>query len=172
MKSEAITQAIHTKLQAYARDNKGRASVARDPFDVMEVLWAGPEGFLIVLHEAGDDPEDMGLSESDADSIPNPIRDRMEVTVGYGLGLDVNRDWRLIAGKGNRPGLLGHVRAVRAQMLALVFPDDEEQFRRLRYDGREAVTTPEGVPLAAYRMKFSLVETLEVAEDIVVEEAE
>lgn len=170
MDDEKILQGIKAELDAFAKPLGGRVSVARDPFDVLELLTVGPAGFLLILHDAGDDRVDLGLDETmgldDEDNVQEPVRMDIEVSVGYGLGLDAARDWRLIAGKGNRPGLPGRCRALRAMLLGLKFKDDEESLRRLRYEGRKAVVTPDGVPLAAYRMRFSLQVSVLAGDDV------
>ena len=72
--------------------------------------------------------------------------------------------------KGDRRNLLGRVDALRAYALSLVFPGtDGETLKRLRYGGCDPMSTPDGLPLAAYKLRFGLVTTVEKGEDTLIE---
>lgn len=160
MRIDEIAKKLCDALTTWGTAKKLRVSVARDPFDVLHVLTVGPEDALLIVQWDGDDPEDPDLSEDDA--MTGPTRQNINVIVGQGLGLDVKRDWRLIAGRGTRPSVLQRVDETRSFVLSLVFPADESSLRRLRYRGCEPMTAPDGIPLAAYRLKFSLVAMVNV----------
>lgn len=166
MRIDQIVKTLHDELEDWARSRQMRVSMARDPFDVLEVLAIGPRDAVIIVADAGDEPVDPDLGDVDReDGVVGPVNQLLEVTVGQGLGLDVVKDWRLIAGRGNRKSVLRHVNEVRAFVLSLVYPDNDETTRRLSYRGREPVVTPEGVPLAAYKLRFGLIASVDVDAD-------
>jgi len=160
MRIDEIVKKVADALTTWGATRSVRVSAARDPFDVLEVLTVGPEAALLIVQWDGDEPEDPELSEDDA--MTGPARHNINLVVGQGLGLDVKRDWRLIAGRGTRKSVLQRVDETRAFALSLLFPADETSLRRLRYRGCEPMVTPEGIPLAAYRLKFSLVAMVNV----------
>ena len=167
MKINTLVQYVHSGFEAWAAANKARLFVARDPFDVLEQLFAGPRGLLLCVAYAGGRVEDTALGEDDADGtrIYPTARERIEITVGHGLNLDAARDWRLMLGTTARTGLLEHVNAIRALALSFVFPDQGDSIQRLSYEGIEPLTTPEGFPLAAFRLSFNLLAAVDVDED-------
>jgi hypothetical protein len=168
MTPEAIITKVRDALNTWGGDKGARVSLARDPFDVLELLTVGPMEALICLSWGGDELFDLGLGETDAgtddDNVSPAATQILEVTVGQGLGLNVVKDWRLIAGKGNRPGVLARVNAVRAHILSLLLPNDETTLRRFSYRGCDPWSTPDGVPLAAFKLKFGLVAAVEQGE--------
>lgn len=160
MRIDEIVKKLHDALATWGTAEKLRVSVARDPFDVLEVLTVGPEDALIIVQWDGDDPEDPEFGEDEATA--GPARQNLNVIVGAGLGLSAQKDWRLIAGRGSRKSVLRRVDEARAFVLSLRFPDDETSLRRLQYRGTEPMSTPDGIPLAAYRMRFSLLAAITV----------
>jgi len=170
MSPDLIIEKARAALASWAPAKGARISLARDPFDVLELLTVGPREALIVLAWGGDEPYDLGLGETDAgsdDDNVSPVATQIiEVTVGQGLGLDAIKDWGLIAGKGSRPSVLKRVANVRGFMLSLLFPDDETTMRRFSYRGCDPWSTPDGIPLAAFKLRFGLVAVVDQGETV------
>jgi hypothetical protein len=168
MGPDRIVELLTKAIDAWTKgDLRRRAKVlpARDPFDVLEMLLVSPEKALITVLWNGDQPEEIG-QDADTGDV-GPARNAIEVTVGCGLGLDAAKDWRLVLGKGGRESVIGRVADVRALVLALHFPaDDETTLQRFSYRGCEPVVTPDGVPLAAYKLRFEIVATVDVSDDV------
>jgi hypothetical protein len=169
MTPAAILAPVYAALNTWAKSLGGRATVARDPLDVLIILTQGPAGFLVVLHWAGDQSVDVGADRDDPDDVgvdeillTPPARSRVEIVVGQNLGLDVRRDYALIAAAENRVPLLERISVVRGRVLAMRFKDDDESLRRFTYSGCDPVTLPDGFPLAAYRLAFEFVSSVDV----------
>lgn len=170
MTPDRIASLVKAGLTPYAVPKKGSVVVARDPFDVLELLLAGPRGMALVVHYAGG--EAAGGDFGEAESVNEETDELIEVVVGTAMGPEATNELRLLKDSGSRPGLLQRVAEVRAKVLAFVFPDEETTLRRFKYRGCESVTTPEGYALAAYRLRFALrcVIEIEADEEIVLEE--
>jgi hypothetical protein len=122
--------------------------VAKDPWHVLEILTDSPLGLRLVLHWAGED----ALGDEDAAPLATQ---KIEVIVGYSLGLKATPEGTLIDGTSARPSLLKFVSDVRQRVLELEFEPGASS-GLVRYGGCEPFETPEGVPLAAYRLRFGL----------------
>lgn len=143
-------------LASFAAAHKAAPSIARDPYDVLELLTIGPAGMRLVLHWAGDD----ALGEQTEAPLATQA---LEVVLGYNLGLSAQQDSALIQPGAGRPALLQLVSDLRQAVLALEFPT-EVTMSYLAYAGCKPVVTPEGIPLAAYRMAFTLDASIPVAD--------
>ena len=146
-------KAVVVGLQGFAASNGVKVKLARDPFDVLEALTVGPEGALAVVAWGGD-----RVAEGD---FGGPAEHTIEIVLGTGLGLEMNRDWRLIAGKGNRRSTLDLIDELKKAALTLTFPG-ETTSGGLTYQGAEPYSSPEGIPLAAYKLRFALVAGVDV----------
>jgi hypothetical protein len=135
-------------LKVWARDNKATLSIARDPYHVLELLAETPAGLRLILHWNGDAP--VGDQEEAIGSNNN-----IEVVLSYNMGLMAQPDAALVTAQPNRPALLKLVSDVRERVLSLGVTDAETGAGlSARYAGCETVATPEGIPLAAYKLKF------------------
>jgi hypothetical protein len=134
-------------LRAYATAAKGKAVLAKDPFHVLELLCQAPRGFLLVL---GDDGDEAQVGEDDL-----VVDLQFSVAVAFNLGLKAEPGEALVEDRGDRPSLVALCDAVRERVMGLLLPP-EETSRQAAYRGREPITTPDGVPLAAYRLRFRL----------------
>jgi hypothetical protein len=135
-------------LKVWASANKAAMSIAKDPWNVLELLCATPVGLKLILHWAGDD--NLGDQEEAFGS-----NNKIEMTLGYNMGLTAHPDQALLTAQPNRPALLTLINTVRERVLSLCVTDAETDVElSARYAGCETVTTPEGVPLAAYKLKF------------------
>jgi len=129
---------------------------------VLELLLWAPRGMLAVIHWSGD----TGSDDAQQDHI---ARQALDVTVGYALGLPADAGLDLFTNRVDRPSLLKIVNDVRAQALALAFPDDDATMRFLEYGDCKGVSMPNGTPLAAYRFTVYLEAGVDVADQTTVE---
>lgn len=150
IRPDQILRYAKAAVNAVVTSNKGKVYIAKDPWNVLELLAESPSGFRCILHWAGDkllgEQEDLPLMTS-----------RLEVILSCNLGLTAAAETALVEESAitARPSLLNLVNKVRERMLQKLWPADytEEQ---IRYVGTDPVGTPEGVPLAAYRLVFEL----------------
>ena len=166
MRLDQIVLHVIDGLKPYAVTAKAALRTARDPFDVLEMLMNSPDGLMIIVHYAG--CETTGESDGEPqEATYQETNELIEIVVGSAMGPGSLRDKALVQGSGNRPGLIQRIGEVRALALSFVLPDDETTLRRLKLRGCDAVTTPEGLSLAAYRLRFSIHAVVEVGEDTV-----
>ena len=139
----------YNDLQDFAAQNNGYVSIARDPWHVLELLVESPAGFRIVLHWAGD-------SELGGDPRLPLVTNNIEIIVSYNLGLTAVPDISLISAQASgRPALLDLVDQVRERVLSQEWPADIT-YGIAQYQSCEPVTLPDGMPLAAYRLRFGI----------------
>lgn len=156
MRIDEIVEALRQDMDPWIKKNRGVLTVAKDPYHALEILMAGPQGLHFVLAWGGDDPEGAQAQEPLGNNI-------IELSVGYALGLEADRDAALMKNRADRPSLLKLVSDTRSRLLAYVFgADDAPQF--LAYGGTTAVVLPEGIPLAAYKIRATVLEKVEVDE--------
>lgn len=150
LRPDQILRYAKTAVNSVVARNKGKTLIAKDPWNVLELLAESPSGFRCILHWAGDkllgDQEDLPL-----------VTTRLEVILSCNLGLTADAQTALVEESNitARPSLLNIVSTIRERILQKLWPASytEEQ---IRYVGTEPVGTPEGVPLAAYRLAFEL----------------
>ena len=143
LRPDQIVAALVNGLSPWAKKQKARVSVARDPFEVIELLGADTPGLRLVVHWAGDDP----LGEQMAHVL--------EIVLGLNLGLTATPDKALVSGSAGRPALYQLISDLRVAVLAVEFPSLATE-SYLEYAGTKPLVTPEGVPLAAYTLRFTL----------------
>lgn len=156
MRPDEIILAVKEELSKFAEMEQGaraRVRTATDEWNVLELLSSGPNGLLIVVSWAGDTNE----TEFPLVAI---CENTIEVIVGHNLGLSVDPGNALIHGTEDRPGLLELMWKVRQRVRHLTLdPDDSSTC--FEYKGTSPVILPDGIPLAAYRARF----TIEVSDD-------
>ena len=149
MTPDKILLALKTDLEArWAASNKARVSLASDPWNVLELLVNGPAGLLLVLHWAGEDQ--LG----DQEQAPLATQ-KIDVILACNLGPEIEKGSGLVKDTPQRQALLALVASLRDEILSLTCPD-EETGTYFAYAGAEGVTTPEGIPLAAWKLSFRL----------------
>lgn len=151
-----ILDLLYKALLTWAQQSGNGAVVtlARDPFQVLEILAATPESFRMVLHWAGDD------NISDIDGLP--LADNtIEVIYSYNLGLTARPDLALIKGPQNRPAVFDQIDSLRAFILGVEYPNVQTGIYAV-YQGAKPFVTPEGIPLAAYILTFKLKSAINV----------
>jgi len=167
MSPTRILQALREDLAEYVAEQKGTTSVAKDPWQPIEILADRPTGFRVILLWAGDEPD--GSNElHEAEGILPSVLCNVEVYVSLNLGLVRDPGTKLFEDDGATP-LVERVNEIRARVLSLAFEFDGETLGRFRYRGCAPVVTPEGWPLTAYKLKFGIVSVCDVYEDREVE---
>jgi len=158
MRLDEILEALRADLEPWVKTKRGQLSIALDPWNVLELLVNGPQGFQVILHWGGDD--------ATGDQPAEPLADNtLEVIVGYNLGLNARPDLALVKNLPERPSLLKLVNDVRARVLSYVFPPDVTM-QTPEYAGCKPVTLPEGIPLAAYKFQVKLTALVERDEQL------
>ena len=149
LRPDQIVAALVNGLSGWAKKQKAKTSVARDPFEVIELLGADTPGLRLVVHWAGDDP--LGEEMAQAPLVTHVL----EIVLGLNLGLTATPDRALVSGSSGRPALYQLISDLRVAVLAVEFPSVATE-SYLEYAGTKPLVTPEGVPLAAYTLRFTL----------------
>jgi hypothetical protein len=149
-----IMEAIRTDLDGWVKERRGVLCVAKDPWDALEKLCTGPQGIIYVLSWAGD--------QAAGEQPQEPLGDNaIELSVGYNLGMDAKRDSALMESHPDRPSLFQLTDEARARLLTYVFADQgEPQF--MAHGGTTQVVLPDGSPLAAYRIRATVLMRVEL----------
>jgi hypothetical protein len=149
---DQIVAQLKAGVDSYATGISGRTSIARDPFNVFELLKANTQGYLVILHWGGDE----NIAEDAPESVVL-LRHKLEVIIGFSLGLTARPDAALIQTVGARPPLFQQVDNLRQLLMGFTFPTDSGQTAgQLSYIGTHPVVTPDGVVMAAYQLNFGL----------------
>jgi hypothetical protein len=149
LRPDQILGALVNGLGPWAAAHKAKPSIARDPFEVLELLAADTPGLRLVVHWAGDEP--LGDQMAQAPLVTTTI----EVVLGLNLGLSAVPDKQLLIGGSGRPALYQLISDLRAAVLAVEFPNLATAVF-LCYAGTRPLAAPDGVPLAAYASRFTL----------------
>jgi hypothetical protein len=149
LRPDQIVTAIVNGLTSWAAAHHAKISIARDPFEVLELLGADTPGLRLVVHWAGDEP--LGDQMEQAPQVTTTL----EVVLGLNLGLTAMPDRQLLTGGASRPALYQLISDLRVAVLAVQFPNlATTDF--LAYAGTRPLASPDGVPLAAYTSRFLL----------------
>lgn len=141
---------IKDDMAPFVKKQKGLLSVASDPYNFLELLAQAPSGWCCILHSHSDSNTTQEIP--DAAFLANEIH----VGVTCNLGLTATPGEQIAKKRpGGAPSLLELVGLTRDRMRSMVFPDGVTD-GAFTYLGRDPVVLPEGVPLAAYRLRFSL----------------
>ena len=149
LRPDQILRALVNGLTPWAAAHKAKPSIARDPFEVLELLGADTPGLRLVVHWAGDEP--LGDQMEQAPLVTTTL----EVVLGLNLGLTATPDRQLLTGGAARPPLYQLISDLRVAVLAIEFPNLATT-AFVSYAGTRPLATPEGVPLAAYGSRFTL----------------
>jgi hypothetical protein len=149
LRPDQIVNALVNGLTPWARAHKARPSIARDPFEVLELLGADTPGLRLVVHWAGDEPLGDQMEQEPL------VTTTLEVVLGLNLGLTATPDRQLLSGGPLRPALYQLISDLRAAVLAIEFPNLATT-AFLSYGGTQPLAAPDGVPLAAYGSRFTL----------------
>ncbi len=146
---DLVLQKFHDVAQRWAKKNGGLTSVATDAFHVLEILAESPLGLRVIVHWAGD----VAVDEEQCDIAF--VTHTIEIILSFNLGLTAKPESGVMANREDRKSLLKNLSILKGNIRGMKLPD-EETSGTPRYVGCEPVVTPEGVPLAAYRMSFKL----------------
>lgn len=142
-----ILQAMKVDLAGYLPELKGNVVVARDPLHALDLLCEAPDGFSAVLNWDG---------ETTAESRINGVcESRFRIVLVANTALHDEQDKTLFEKRGSKRSVLGMVSAVLERALAWRFPANLVHEQRVFYSGCDPVTGPEGLPRAAYALRFS-----------------
>jgi len=143
---------FRARLETWTRNNRALLSIAKDPWNALEMLAEAPAGLRVILNWSGDAAAG-NLDGGEFGSVNN-----VEVIVSYNLGLTAKPDAALLSAQPNRPALLRCVSEIRECILSLGVEDEaSDELVSPGYVGCEPVITPEGIPLAAFRLRFTFV---------------
>lgn len=134
-----LLRVLHKDLQEHLEPEGGQVFMARDPLNALEILAASPAAFFVVVL-------DKGVGRENVVSPLYMLRARVGIYVAQNRGLEVQAS-------GNLLQLTERCESVRDRLLTLPLPGAADEVPT--YDGRELVTLPDGMPLAAYEMNFS-----------------
>lgn len=137
--SEFLAEQIRD-LETFLRQDNGTAFLAHDPLHALEILASSPAGYFAVLLDKGDAWRGSG-----------PIR-LLQSRVG--LYVAQQRGFAAAPGAAIVP-LVARCETLRAGILAKAWPTSST-IGHCEYEGRSIVTLPDGMPLAAYEMTFTL----------------
>jgi hypothetical protein len=146
---DQVVSQLKGAIDQYAAGISGRTTIALDNFNVFELLKANAQGYLVILHWAGDE------NISDTPELTVLLRHHLEVVISFALGLTNTPGAALIQQVGARPPLFQLVDNLRGLILGLSFAA-EVTAGQLEYRGTQPVVSPEGLPMAAYQLNFGL----------------
>lgn len=148
--TDKLTAALHRVLKEWAKNQTGNMQVHRatDPWNAVELLCQGPTEYRIIVVYAGDGEEGDGpfslISEQ-----------RWDVYISFPLGLHIDPASVLTNGSPSRAAMLRMLDELKAFCLALRWPEELTE-TLMKYGGTEPATLPDGLPMAAYRMRLKL----------------
>jgi len=163
MSPHLILQALYDDIGEWVAEQSGVLTIAKDPWQTLEILSERPKGFRVILHWNGDQPGSEDELHESMGCYPL-ARSDIELFLSKNLGLGKDRN-KPSFDDGDDVSLAELVSTLRSRVLSLTFPDDGETLGRFRYDGCDPVITPDGWPLTAYKLRFSIVTVVDVDVD-------
>lgn len=154
MRTSDILRIVHRDLDPFVKDLGGRLSVSGTYVETLDLLMTGPRGWLCILEWLGEE----SLAEDNQPYI-GIVRFEMGVYVAVNPGRPGEPGAGLWLSETGRT-LLDRIEQVRARIREITLEADETQSREFDYRACRQVLTPDGLPLSAYRMEFSLVHSL------------
>jgi hypothetical protein len=149
---DELVRAVDARLAAWTVPGyKIARYLAKDPWHPYEIIAAGPRGLCVILKWSGavafgdDEAEDLTLA-----------RQRLELFLSWNFGLAAKPEQALTLGDGERPSLLKTVALLIRRVREMDFKNESDVARFFKWKATEEVVTPEGVPLAAYKITFEL----------------
>lgn len=134
MNAEALFTFIEADLRPYVEGFlKGHLSIAKDPFEVTELLGEGPGRFRVIL--AWDGEEIVGESGSRSGIVAHRIR----AVVSHNRGLSVLKGENIAIKRGNDRSLMALTTLVRDRLRTLTLPAPATS-RVLEYQGSDPVS--------------------------------
>lgn len=150
MSTLQILTLLHGDLDPFVSQHGGQLSVSGTYVETLEVLTAGPRGFLCILEWLGED------NPSDANQAYIGImRQEIGIYIAIHPGLPLRRGESLWLSADGRT-LLERTAQVRDRIRQIRLEDDQGSTREFDYRGSRQVLTPDGLPLRAYRLEFHI----------------
>jgi hypothetical protein len=148
--TDKLTLALTRMIHAWAKQHYRAMTVHRatDAWNAVELLCQGPREYRAVVAYAGDTAPDEG-------PFSLIVTHGWDVYVTFPLGLHADPGRVLTEGTPERPSLLRMCDELKAFCLALRWPDELTE-GAMKYGGSDPATLPDGLPLAAYRMRLTL----------------
>ena len=146
--NELLT-AVRDGLAPLAEHWEGAISLATNPFEVIEMLAQSPGTPRIVILWEG---------EADATGGQRPggiVTHTVALIISMNRGLPIWSGQVVSGAAADTPSILERLAELRTAMLSIAFPGGSTS-QRFFYLGADSETTPEGLPLDAYRLRFSL----------------
>lgn len=149
--TDKLTATFTRVLREWADQQQGTMTVHRatDPWNVVELLCQGPRELRVVLVYAGDEPKG-------SDPFTLLVEHKFDLYITMPLGLHMDPAAVLTAGTPERPALLRALDELKAFCLALRWPGELTE-TVMGYGGTEGAVLPDGLPIAAYKIRFTLV---------------
>lgn len=144
-----IVRVFFEDLHKWTTERGGLAYLARDAAEPYELIAGmGPNDFRTVVSWSGDD-EFGGNPRQHLD------RHKIEIWIGRSRGLAKQPGDQLVYQDGKQSALLALVDDAKQRVLSIEFPREvTKQF--VIYVGTAPVTTPVGIPMAAYKITVTL----------------
>ena len=144
-----IVRAYAEDMATWAREHGGKPFLARDPAEPYELIAGmGPNDFRVVVSWDGD-------SEFGGNRKQHLDRHTIEVWIGRSRGLAADPNRQLVYEEAGKPSLLDLVESAKQRLLELAFPREVTK-ENSEYVGTKPVTTPNGIPMAAYKITITL----------------
>lgn len=152
MTAAALLGAVLADLQTFATANKGKGVLAKDPFHALQILCTAPAGFHLVVQDDGEAPT-PGTDETD------PIHDlSFSLFASFNIGLKADPAEDLLEDRGDRPSLVKLCGEITDRVMTKGHATGADPADKIHavFITRDPVTTPDGIPLAAYRLRFKI----------------
>ena len=153
---DAILLALEVHVKTWCEANRGKVSIASDPFNVLEILELSPSGVRVVLFWGGDAPAgdqtEGGVSTNELHAV---------ITHNRGLAKWQGRN--VVETSGKREPLFKLLSSLKAHIKRFVMTG-EHVADKIAYAGSKPYATPGGLPLDAYDMTF-LLDAADAAEE-------
>ena len=140
MNGSDFIAAVEADLKPFIEADKGSVFMAADPFHALEILAASPASYFVVLLDKGEGVETQGPVQW---LVP-----KVGLFVAQQKGFSANPGAHILP-------LSIRCEAVRDRVMSLEH-DAAETDVHPAYLGKGLVTLPDGMPLAAYELNFSL----------------
>lgn len=153
MTTAQILRCVHKDLSRIVVPPEGQLSVAAHYVETLDLLTSGPRGFLVILEWAGEE------SKTQDEQALGVTKTEIGIYVAANPGLPVQPGSNLWLSKDGTT-LLDRVEAIRERVRSIELIEDGSTTREFDYQGARQVLTPDGLPLRAFRLEFTLTHCL------------
>lgn len=147
-----LVKAVRNWIKAWPAPPQKLSSVdlAKDPLHPLEILSTSPRGLRVIVSYSGGPTN--GAEENPNAAI---VTHGLTIWIGYSLGLTADINKKIADGNTDRPALLEIISLVDQRVRALIMPD-EVSSRYFRLAGIDDVVLPDGIPLAAQKLRYAI----------------